>query len=480
MPSQITDHQVDHLLLLVGKNPLPNAVAGKLLVKSTGKITLIHSKDTAHIADKLRDWLLKNAFSGQPATGGERVFKCEVEEFNVGNIYKRLIGVSKDEKENAAINKVTDAQRIGLNYTGGTKAMAVHVYRALENWKIGKSVTVDCSYLDARKLRMVFDPPELCSGSDSTPIPVGLAVKLQAKDDLFDLHGWTLPPPRTTPLLPQVAQVLATFNKTYPALTRFNNRDTNDVKEWVNWKNEQFKNHRCRKPNQDWKDDSYLDNVCLDFSNQEVLTQFPRLANVIKHLQSALGLSPAATDFQLGSVARQVGCTATEFCQWLDGHWLESVVLQALQDCPLTDEQGNKVLHEILMNLKPHSEAINQTYFELDVIALRGYQLFAFSCGTDSIKKADIKRKLFEAYFRAKQLGGDEARVALVCLADNSKEIEDETQGLIEMGAMLQARQERKKVDRKERQIRVFGRPEMEKLSEHLTAWIKCQSGENQ
>lgn len=35
--------QVDHLILLVGGNPLPNAVAGKLLARSGGTITLLHS-----------------------------------------------------------------------------------------------------------------------------------------------------------------------------------------------------------------------------------------------------------------------------------------------------------------------------------------------------------------------------------------------------------------------------------------------------
>src|SRR6266851_938202 len=43
--SEIRDYQIDHLLLLVGSNPVPNAVAGKLLTAPGGTITLIHSED---------------------------------------------------------------------------------------------------------------------------------------------------------------------------------------------------------------------------------------------------------------------------------------------------------------------------------------------------------------------------------------------------------------------------------------------------
>jgi hypothetical protein len=35
-----------HLILLVGSNPLPNAVAAKLLLAEGGTVTLIHSKGT--------------------------------------------------------------------------------------------------------------------------------------------------------------------------------------------------------------------------------------------------------------------------------------------------------------------------------------------------------------------------------------------------------------------------------------------------
>ncbi len=63
--------------------------------------------------------------------------------------------------------------------------------------------------------------------------------------------------------------------------------------------------------------------------------------------------------------------------------------------------------------------------FEFDVAALRGYQFFGISCTTS--QDEDIaKQKLFEAYIRARQLGGDEARVGLVCAYENAHRFERE------------------------------------------------------
>jgi hypothetical protein len=53
--------------------------------------------------------------------------------------------------------------------------------------------------------------------------------------------------------------------------------------------------------------------------------------------------------------------------------------------------------------------------FEIDVTAVLGYQLLAVTC-TMSSNYGTCKRKAFEVIHRARQLGGDRARAALVCL----------------------------------------------------------------
>ena len=71
-----------------------------------------------------------------------------------------------------------------------------------------------------------------------------------------------------------------------------------------------------------------------------------------------------------------------------------------------------------------------------------------------------IKNKLFEAYLRASQLGGDETRVALVCPSNNPDGIEKETTSLLG----------------KTGRVKVFGQKHFDDLQGHLAEWIRSQS----
>jgi len=57
----------------------------------------------------------------------------------------------------------------------------------------------------------------------------------------------------------------------------------------------------------------------------------------------------------------------------------------------------------------------NARQFEIDVAVVRGHRLYVISCTTDD-KTGLCKSKLFEVAMRARQLGGDLARSALMCL----------------------------------------------------------------
>jgi hypothetical protein len=145
--------------------------------------------------------------------------------------------------------------------------------------------------------------------------------------------------------------------------------------------------------------------------------------------------------------------------EWLDGKWIECAVLAALR------EQADALaLHESGWGLDEVTGDGRTLKFEIDAVALRGYQLFAFSCSNASDRKGDhkeLKLKLFEALIRARQLGGDEARVALVCCRQNPQDLEDEV---------------RRDIDPDGR-TRVFGREDLANLPDALAAWVRDQSG---
>lgn len=402
----------DHLFLLVGGNPLPNAVVGKLLAAPNGTITLIHSRETADIAQRLHTWL-----------SGQRVPHLELKEIEESDSTSIFRGVRE------RMEKIK-SQCIGLNYTGGTKAMSVHSYRAVERWAQEHSIASVFSYLDARELKVVFDPADPASGKHGHAEYVGRAVELKLVD-LLQLHGWTLKhEPNTEPVLPRSASAL---------VAACINDDT--FNDWKRWIHDELR-AKCRRPGKDeWKSKTALCSITLNVPSSSTLSEVVQaLQDELDHIEGDIALNQLPP-----------GIEAKDFCEWLDGKWLEHHVLRVLSNLP-----ASLSLHQCAQNIETH-----EVQFDVDAIALCGYQLFAFSCSTDTGKSL-LKSKLFEAYIRARQLGGDEARVALVCCSNDPDWLEHEM---------------RRDVDPAGR-IRVFGRMHLADLAAHIEQWIKSQSGE--
>jgi hypothetical protein len=411
-------YQVDHLLLLVGGNPLPNAVAGKLLVSPGGTISLIHSdgpQGSFPVAERLKSWFTDQGIRAVRLKG--------VGESNPSSIFGGVLSELAEIK----------GQRIGLNYTGGTKAMSVHSYRAVEDWykeccNRGQRKEVFFSYLDARNLEMVFDPPDSLNGAGVIGEKVILEVILSL-EDLLELHGWRLGhEPNQEPLLPKSSAALAGACSQEEGLT-----------DWKNWIDTEFRPH-CRNPkNNDWKSRTSLSSLNLNMPTTKTLNA------VVQSLQAELKLSNEGLPLTHHAFKNN----PKHFCRWLDGIWLEHHTLASLK-------QLETCLSPIDMAQNIETQEVR---FDMDLVVIRGYQLFGFSCSTDE-KKALLKTKLFEAYIRAHQLGGDEARVALICTTSAPAGLEHEM---------------KRDVD-PEGRIRVFGRQHLAGLVTHLSEWILDQS----
>lgn len=91
----------------------------------------------------------------------------------------------------------------------------------------------------------------------------------------------------------------------------------------------------------------------------------------------------------------------------LTGKWLEDYMLYQLQQL-----QNEFFITDLRKSVKAK---YNGRDCEIDVVAIRGYQMYLFSCTTsDGVKS--VKGKAFEAIYRADQLGGSHARVIVVSL----------------------------------------------------------------
>src|SRR5205085_4787124 len=161
--------QTKHLLLLIGSNPLPNAVAAERLATPETEITLLHSKELFTVAQRLQNWI-------------KRRNRCEpnLKEIDESDPVSIFQGTGDALKEVMSMS-------IGLHYTGGTKAMSVHTYQAVKHWvevqrTQGRTVTPVFSYLNPRKLQIVIDPLDPQSGESTQWVPAGLEPELKLAD----------------------------------------------------------------------------------------------------------------------------------------------------------------------------------------------------------------------------------------------------------------------------------------------------------
>ncbi len=98
---------------------------------------------------------------------------------------------------------------------------------------------------------------------------------------------------------------------------------------------------------------------------------------------------------------------------FLTGGWLERAAASVVRECV-----GATSPVEIGVHCKRSKPVA--TEFEIDFALIRGHRLYVISCTTEHEKKAICKSKLFEVAMRARQMGGDLARSALICLLDGS------------------------------------------------------------
>lgn len=351
--------QSDLLFLLIGTNPLPNYMSGQLLAADGATICLLHSTDTLQVAERL-----------QRSLGRVRpdlnIIPREIDEADGDKIVTKIRVILR-EIDYAG-------KRIGLNYSGGTKSMAVHAYYALRK-DFPKGYF---SYLDARSLSMVID----LGDQPVQWVRIGQELRV-GLEELLLLHGYRIHPknrPIEEPLQPRLCRAIAEVHSTHEG-----------SKQWRDWVSTLGANPRLPQSN-----------------------EFPLLTSAIEAFMDISG-----RDYSENVAASALKCPSLVSCtKFFNGGWLEHLSLHELKS-----RSGIVGLHDCWMAVEP--EIRDRRSFDLDVTAMSGYQLFAISCiATDTKEKA--KEHLFEVFTHARQVGGDEARFGLVCCYDRPRQLEKE------------------------------------------------------
>ncbi len=277
---------------------------------------------------------------------------------NQANIEMRGLAKASDAREIAeAIRRIisdNDPQQLHLNYTGGTKIMAAHARMAFRE-NGGKDQ--NASYLNDGSRCLFFDDGRLVSLENQD-----LLVTL---DLIGRLHG---------------CQMLPSSGGAMDGPTE---KDACTIAA----------------------------KVAVDAKLAKGLCDTAQRFKEQGKLQNALHQPWYPQNVGLTLSALQVpeeGWDENRFKAWwrfLGGGWLEIAVAAWIRDATsLTPSQG------VYWQLGGRA-------FEIDVALVRGHRLYVVSCTTDN-KLGLCKSKLFEVAMRARQLGGDLARSAVVCLID--------------------------------------------------------------
>ncbi len=375
------------LVLLVGANPLPTYLSACAL--RPARVALLYTEETIDAKDRLKKQL-------RAAMGKEYSIKYFLVEYATD---ATAVECALDKLGSSSGTNNLEKDRLWLNYTGGTKVMAIHARMWFER-KGGKPE--NASYLDfggpktssaqcakggkpenASHLDGGSKPPRLRFDNGTSKTLAEYENVSLTLEVLLALHGLTYEPrSKKAPSEAATAPNAEDAKKILRAVLD----DISLAKKLYN-ESERLKNPsnpgcHVSKP---FPDESY--------PFQLSVPQFPT-----KSILASLQNRKARASWH------------RQWCKFIGGEWLEEWLGKLIESLKLTPNP------EIVVGVNA-ARGSRDVKLEVDVVVVRGHRSYFISCTTDTTKPL-CKSKVFEVAIRSRQLGGDLARAALVCLAD--------------------------------------------------------------
>lgn len=372
----------EHLILLVGTNPLPNYIVAEYYLKNNNDlrvIYLVHAERTGRQQE-----------TKTQAENLERVLKKR----HTGKLLFPLPTISISDVSNAKriftdineklISKLPDKGNVHLNYTGGTKALSTHVYRSIEH-ESKKIAGSSFSYLDGRNFMIVDDGKGVVVSDLLDKVDISF-------EELIDLHGFKRKNKDSGIDFSETNKIFASVISN-GTLTEYFHEETGYYRT-------KFESNKKR---------GELAKTIKELKTDELKQLRPNnvFLAVIKAMPEGFQLFDKEGVFQ----KPENNSKCKNAIKYLDGGWMEDYLHDILEG----------QLQESNIEIKKNWEIDKdgwETHFELDVVLMRGYQLIGISCTTSSVKHI-CKNKGFEIIHRTRQIGGDEARAVLVTMVDD-------------------------------------------------------------
>lgn len=299
-------------------------------------------------------------------------------------------------------------EEVHLNYTGGTKAMAVHIYRALEDELPDH---FSASYLDARYYQLIFD-----GNSDLYTDDLRESIEI-SWENLFRLHDLKIKldqnkngqntPQNTIYIyypkneeLNTILECIANMAKAGKLmdLKKFSLAKDEDISEKSPFKT-LGQNDSIEKLGLKPKD--IVDKALAKFNIADNKELFDLLA--VFPDENRLVNEDGSWRYEKFPICS--GNSEIQFIQFIEGKWFDAYIAW--------------VLNKLVRGCEAIAE-LSKWGFEVDVLIKNGYQICGISCGTSSEKRV-LKLKGLEVILRSRQLGGDEARAVVATLFDSEK-----------------------------------------------------------
>lgn len=387
------------LVLLIGTNPLPNFVVAKYFIEnnpSLKRIWMIISDgtpmqpSTEKLADNLRAVLTE--------INDKIKFPKTFSITDIGDaesIYDTVV------KMHQAIIKSENLTKVHLNYTGGTKPMSVHVYRAIEEKfeEFG-----EFSYLDARDFKLKMDRQKSKTISElrkKVDISILELIKLHDCDEANDFKK-------------NKKKTLATIKELEPA-----KKYLEALIGTENWQNKLLefstKGYQLKTIVEDMyanKKNSSWENRIQDYvDNEHILEAMRLIPEEYRLLQDDGKIVP-----KNGGDKKKKEKTADFF----GGVWLEHYIYEFLNTKIIEMNEGKVVSQSIAIETDVSIKAENTQSkgFQIDVLMINGYQVCGISC-TTAARQDICKGKSFEIIHRSQQFGGEEGKALLICFLSN-------------------------------------------------------------
>lgn len=379
----------DSLILLMGTNPLPNLVTAEFFIQNNHhlkNIFLIHSEERDY-----QEGTLEQAKRLQKVIENRKESNVEFhfEKIGLKDVGNRGI-TFKDLKERL-VPKLKGIHSLHVNYTGGTKVMAVHVYRFIEReWKGIPDEMKSFSYLDGRCFKIVDDSDIVISKDlrDTTKISF---------DEILNVHGFDWNSDRNSDIISNVS------------LKRIKEEIDNGKMDDLNIKIKGFY-EKLKKVKSNWKKLPKSERASFesfDLNKDELMYLLP----LFEGMPNTLRIFDEKGKMDLSKIDLESKEYGT-FVSFFNGLWLEQYIYYTLKN----GLENSKISIERNWEIKKEDW---DTYFQLDVVLKNGFQLTGISC-TIKDKKGECKLKGFEIIHRIKQIGGDEAKAVVITMLDNN------------------------------------------------------------